>query len=257
MSFSNNPIQTNSFVQQSKADFDPSKKQIVIYQGRKFDPSITTLQQLTPKFSFTDQMFFRLGQILEVNASQISDFIPQYVIETVRNLEYEIFQATEQPVNQTQYVVKFSQKPLTVQDEIAQEEKNEKNQLLISDQIQHLMRNLGVQRQQQFLLASVSSSKELEKKRVKIAEYRALAEECYLQDPSHIEIRKKIDRNMILSYKGTLNQKDEKIIEKYWDYVAVSSEGRIKQAQILARLQELFARSLCKKMSSMKKQQKT
>lgn len=251
MSFPTHFFQTKAPIQQREENDNLSQGEIAIYQGRKFNhPSHAFIQELVPKLSFTNKMFLNIGRILEVDMSRVFAFLPRGFTKMLERID-DMFQAIEQSANPPQAMFGcFAKKRLTLQEEIAQEKEKDKNQLILYGQAEELIYQFGVQRQQQLLLAGVYSSKEFEEKQKKIAEYRALAEERYLQDPSHIEMRKKIDRNIILSYKGNLNQQEEAIIEEYWNYVTTTPEGYIKMAQVEARSIELFGASLFDKLDS-------
>jgi hypothetical protein len=236
------PLQSTTTIKPEE-DSDTSQRVIVTFQGFGVSRDYTVMQQIAPKISLMNRMFEARNKILEVDMHQVLGSLPPALTRMIEKIEI-ILEEVEQPQNQHQTILGlFGRRRLTLEEEIAREEKAEKDKLLCYRQLEETLQQMGVQRQQQLLLARVSSGKELEEKQRKIAAYRALAEERYLQDPAHVEMRKQIDRNMIISYKGSLSRQNEKIIEDYWDYVTTASEGLAKKEGIEARSMELFVNS--------------
>lgn len=106
-------------------------------------------------------------------------------------------------------------------------------------QLEESMHQLAANRVEQLRLAGVATPEDLDLKQKFVFKNKMKALSVYLKDPLVIEKRKKIDRLILISYKGCLTEIEEKSIEFFWDFINESPESYKKLSQFY-RLHKQF-----------------
>ncbi len=255
-----------------------STSQVTQYQGREValvdhSSSIQIPQFVNPSFQFMTAMMHACSNLFEIEPQNIQASLPPSMTKALEKVGMmlqnllELQQRPEPTENSNAHsffnflmseaeIAKAKQQveQQLITKQIAQEEQNEENQLIVQTQVTSIFQQLSDQKTKQLQLAGVSSWQELMQKQKTIASYRQTAEKEYLQDPRHVEIRQQIDGYMIQSYKGKLSKQDKAIIDQFWSYVSTAKDGHDKLAYIEKRTQDLFLNSVGESINDMMNQ---
>lgn len=183
---------------------------VVVYRGKKVGQEVRlSNKNIMPHASMLDRYMMSFNYLLEtpICHQKISIRLPLAFQEMLNQLD-----------------------PLFLEEEAEDVSKEIQD---LHRRIQEQFMQLVEQKRKVLDSEGVSTTKKLMEKQENLARVKQMAEQEYLKHPLHVYNRVEIDTYLILAFKQNIDEKEQKIIEDYWDLLAAYQKTYEKKTKQL------------------------